>query len=178
MSEPPADPVRSDPVRSDPGRSDPGRSDPGRTDPVSADAVATTRFEVEMTAHEGAIDTAQDLVASLFAEHPEVSARDRCRFETAVVEVLANIVEHAFATHEVPGARRLRLTLAASPTVLTAELADNGEPARVDLSTVIMPGEDAESGRGLALALAAVDDLQYRNVEGRNFWDLRCDREP
>ena len=48
----------------------------------------------------------------------------------------------------------------------------------MDLSTVIMPCADAESGRGLALALAAVDDLQYRNVEGRNVWGLRCDRVP
>ncbi len=146
-------------------------------DPVRTDGVPTTRFEVEMTAHEGAIDTAQDLVASLFAEHADVSGRDRFRFETAVVEVLANIVEHAFSSDEVPGLRRLRLTLAASPTELTAALADNGEPAGVDLSAVIMPGEDAESGRGLALALAAVDDLQYRNVGGRNYWDLRCHRE-
>ncbi len=139
-------------------------------------SVPTTRFEVEMAAHEGAIDTAQDLVATLFVEHADVSAADRFRFETAVVEVLANIVEHAFSSDEVPGLRRLRLTLAVSPTELTAALADNGEPAGIDLSDVIMPGADAESGRGLALALAAVDDLGYRNVEGRNYWDLRCHR--
>lgn len=150
--------------------------DPVPPHPGLSGAVATTRFEVEMAAHEGAIDTAQDLVASLFTEHADVSGRDRFRFETAVVEVLANIVEHAFDTDDVPGLRRLRLTLAVSPTELTAALADNGEPAGVDLSAVIMPGEDAESGRGLALALAAVDDLQYRNTDGRNYWDLRCHR--
>lgn len=146
-------------------------------DPAGSEGVSSTRFEVEMAAHEGAIDHAQDLVEKLFGEHPDVSGRDRFRFETAVVEVLANIVEHAFSGDDVSGVRRLRLTLAATPTELTALLADNGEPAGVDLSAVIMPGEDAESGRGLALALAAVDDLQYRHVEGRNYWDLRCHRD-
>ncbi|VXB48040.1 ATP-binding protein [Nocardioides sp. AX2bis] len=143
---------------------------------VGPEGVPSTRFEVEMAAHEGALDHAQDLVEKLFGEHPDLSARDRFRFETAVVEVLANIVEHAFTGDEVAGLRRLRLTLTVTPTELTALLADNGEPAGVDLSAVIMPGEDAESGRGLALALAAVDDLQYRHVGGRNYWDLRCHR--
>lgn len=147
-------------------------------DPVGSEGVGSTRFEVEMTAHEGAIDHAHDLVEKLFGEHPDVSDRDRFRFETAVVEVLANIVEHAFSGDDLAGLRRLRLTLSASPTELTALLADNGEPAGVDLSAVIMPGEDAESGRGLALALAAVDDLKYRHVDGRNYWDLRCHRAP
>lgn len=146
-------------------------------DPVGSEGVSSTRFEVEMSAHEGAIDHAQDLVEKLFGEHPDLSGRDRFRFETAVVEVLANIVKHAFSSDEVVGARRLRLTLLATPTELTALLADNGEPAGIDLSAVTMPGDEAESGRGLALALAAVDDLQYRHVEGRNYWDLRCYRE-
>ena len=40
-----------------------------------------------------------------------------------------------------------------------------------------MPDADAESGRGLALAAAAVDDMSYERVEGRNHWRLRCVRE-
>jgi serine/threonine-protein kinase RsbW len=38
-----------------------------------------------------------------------------------------------------------------------------------------MPGAEAESGRGLALALAALDHLEHQRVDGRNRWLLRCD---
>ena len=39
-----------------------------------------------------------------------------------------------------------------------------------------MPDDDAETGRGLAMALATLDHLGYEQVEGRNLWELRCDR--
>lgn len=136
--------------------------------------AARTRLEVEMAAHEGAIDTAHELVERLFAEHEDVSPRDRFRFETAVIEVLANIVEHAFTADDVAGMRRLTLCLAVTDTELVANLSDNGQPAGVDLGVVTMPEEDAESGRGLALALQAVDHLGYVHADGCNFWDLRC----
>ena len=50
-------------------------------------------------------------------------------------------------------------------------------PIALDLSDVAMPGDDAGPGRGLALAAAAVDDMAYERVEGRNHWRLRCRRD-
>ncbi len=146
-------------------------------DPTAeAQRGAATRLEVEMAAHAGAIDTAHELIERLFVEHDDVSARDRFRFETAVIEVLANIVEHAFTMDDEAGLRRLTLTVSATDAELAAHLCDNGQPAGVDLSDVTMPEDEAESGRGLALTLRAVDDLRYRHAEGRNYWDLRCRR--
>ncbi len=135
-----------------------------------------TALEVDMAAHEGAIDLAHDLIERLYAEHEDLADRDRFRFETAVVEILANIVEHAFAADEEPGVRRLSLRVAVDPDQLHAHLSDNGRPSDVDLSQVTMPDEDAESGRGLALALRAVDDLTYRHADGRNHWQVLCRR--
>jgi serine/threonine-protein kinase RsbW len=40
-----------------------------------------------------------------------------------------------------------------------------------------MPGADAESGRGLALALAALDELRHETDDG-NVWILRRERRP
>ena len=46
------------------------------------------------------------------------------------------------------------------------------EPALIDLGSVSMPGSDAESGRGLAIALATLDELVHETERG-NVWRLR-----
>lgn len=99
------------------------------------------------------------------------------RLETAAVEVLANIVEHA-ARIDPPDAevRQVHIEVLATPGSLEAHFRDDGRPAEIDLGAVTMPGADAESGRGLAMALAAVDDLTYERVDGINRWSLMCRR--
>jgi serine/threonine-protein kinase RsbW len=103
---------------------------------------------------------------------------DRIRFETAVIEVLGNIVEHAYELDAAPAdaLRRFDVSLSATSDELVARFGDNGIPMAIDLSEVTMPGVDAESGRGLALAVAALDDLSYERVDGRNLWRLTCRR--
>ena len=46
------------------------------------------------------------------------------------------------------------------------------DPALLDLRHVEMPDEDAESGRGLAIALATLDELTHER-DGGNTWRLR-----
>jgi serine/threonine-protein kinase RsbW len=99
----------------------------------------------------------------------------RYAFETAVVEIAANIVEHTNRAEGESG-RRYRLELRAGDVDLTAVFTDNGLPADIDLSTVTMADVDDESGRGLALAIAALDSLDYRRVDGHNVWTLVCRR--
>jgi len=102
------------------------------------------------------------------------------RFEMAAVEVLGNIVEHAYrldVANPEPQ-RRFDVTLAVTPTELLAAFGDNGLPMELDLSKAAMPTELEESGRGLALASAALDDFAYFRAEGRNHWRLQCVRRP
>jgi serine/threonine-protein kinase RsbW len=52
-----------------------------------------------------------------------------------------------------------------------ARMRDNGVPAHVDSAGAQMPGEDAEGGRGLALA-AAVADLAHVREDDGNTWTV------
>jgi serine/threonine-protein kinase RsbW len=139
-----------------------------------AEAPAVEAFEAPVAP--ASLDLVQDRLESFWAHDDAVSATDRTRFEMAVVEIVANILEHAFELDaEVPG-RLLSVTLTLAPDRIEAVLCDNGLPAAIDLGSVTMPDEDATSGRGLALAAAAVDEVAYERVEGRNHWRLTCRR--
>jgi serine/threonine-protein kinase RsbW len=137
------------------------------------------RLTMSMPAAPEALDLAHDELARLWVIDASVSANDRMRFELAVIEILGNIVEHAWnADDEQPSARRLSVELCVARDRLEAVLGDNGIPVSVDLSAATMPDADAESGRGLALTLAAVDALDYERDGGCNRWRIRCDRRP
>lgn len=112
----------------------------------------------------------------------------RLPFATAVVEIAANIVRHAYPAGAEPG--RLRLRLRAFPDRIEARFTDCGLPFApqppIDLgpatpATGAGPGLDplddvslvAEGGYGLRIARAAVDELDYaRTRGGRNAWRL------
>ncbi|NYD41677.1 ATP-binding protein [Nocardioides panaciterrulae] len=134
------------------------------------------RIELSAPADPAIIDLLHGLLEQVWLRHPDVEDADRIRFEMAVVEVLANIVEHAYRLDQPAGdgQRRFTVCLAVTPEALQAAFADNGLPMELDLSRVAMPDEHAESGRGLALAAAALDDLAYSRNDGRNHWRLLC----
>ncbi len=122
------------------------------------------------------IDAVQDLLESWWAVAGPVEPRTRFAFETAVVEIAGNIVEHTVAAQGADG-RRFSLDLVAGPSTLTAVFQDDAQPAELDLSGVTMADGGSENGRGLALALASVDRLEYRHEGGRNIWSIECRRE-
>jgi serine/threonine-protein kinase RsbW len=140
-----------------------------------ADA-AVVRETFEVAVEESAIDLVQDRLGAFWDHDQSVTVSDRTRFEMALVEVVGNIVEHAFEADARAVGRVLAVELRLAVDQVEALLSDNGLPAELDLGSVTMPGEDALSGRGLALAVAAVDDLRYERVDGRNHWRLLCHR--
>jgi serine/threonine-protein kinase RsbW len=141
---------------------------------TEADGV---RLTLDMPASEEAVELAHRQIDQLWSADDSVSPGDRMRFELAVIEILGNIVEHAWAVDpEHRASRRLWMNLEVTTDRVTALLGDNGEPASLDLSAATMPGEDAESGRGLPLAMAALDSLDYSREGGRNTWSLVCER--
>lgn len=149
--------------------------------PLGELAAIPDRITLMARAEPEILELVHAALGQLWAEHPEVDDMLRVRFETAVIEVLGNIIEHAYRVDaelpaDVARSRRFQLVLGADERKVMAAFGDNGEPAALDLSDVHMPGEDAESGRGLPLAKAALDALHYERVDGRNLWRLECHR--
>lgn len=136
------------------------------------------RVEVSAPATPEMMELAHDAIQRLWGANDDVAMTDRIRFETAVMEILGNIVQHAYALDESgsPETRRFDLTLTAGSDAVVASFGDDGVPMALDLSEVAMPDEYAESGRGLAMAMAAVDDLSYDRQGGRNHWRLTVKR--
>lgn len=116
------------------------------------------------------LDELHDLLERVGAEHPDVATADLMLFETAVIEIAGNVVEHG----RPPGGVHWSFTLRVLPDRIEAELADDGqvfEQVRV-LADAEMPDADAETGRGFALASQLLDELAYERREGANHWSM------
>lgn len=142
------------------------------TDTPPADLASRDgRLHLSAPAAPEILDLVHAMIEHLWATHDVLPAL-QARFETAVIEILGNVVEHALGGAGGGDGRRFDIVLDVSPVQVAARLSDNGVPVELDLSGVTMPDELAEEGRGLALATAALDSLDYRRVDGRNVWDL------
>lgn len=136
----------------------------------------TTARETTLVARPEDLEVLQDLIATLWTAEPAVGDGDRMRFEMAVVEIFGNVVEHSARAHGGPAVRRVAVLLTVDDREIQAVMVDDGRPAAVDLSAVTMPDADATSGRGLALAVAAVDDVAYERDGDVNRWTVTCRR--
>ena len=90
-------------------------------------------------------------------DHPEIDENDLRMFETAIVEIHGNVVEHGHP----PGRVIYAFELGVRPDRLVRHPRRHGQrdagPHRLDE----LPDELAESGRGLWLAKATLDELEY-----------------
>lgn len=122
------------------------------------------------------LDEVHALVGQLL-DATAASTVDRIRFEMAVIEIANNIVEHSRRTDPPSDEpRSFHLVVQGHDDALTAEFRDDGRPVVIDFEAISMPGEDAEAGRGLALALATVDDISHEHHDGLNIWRIACRR--
>ena len=125
----------------------------------------------EYTLEGFAVPTELDRVHALLeragSEHPELDPTDLMLFETAVIEIATNVVEHGQPHGEV----RWRLELRIDDDEIEAELHDTGAEFQVDLGAQ-MPGTEAESGRGLPLASAMLDEIELARVDDSNHWRM------
>ena len=121
---------------------------------------------LQATVGPGFLGPVHDLLTRLWVDEPDVGQQDRVRFETAVAEVAANIAEHGAAA----GAAHVILRLSSSPDRIQAVFEDDGAP--VEVRPEQPPAGDAERGRGLLLARAAVDRFSYERDGATNRWVL------
>ena len=114
------------------------------------------------------VESVHALLERLWLEHGDVLPEDRMRFEIAVTEIAGNIIRHATDGGRID----FELEVVAQPDRLQADFRDDGKPVDVDLSGATLPDQLAESGRGLALALATVHELNYRRDGSTNHWRI------
>jgi serine/threonine-protein kinase RsbW len=130
---------------------------------------------IDVPAVPASLDVVQDTFASWWGGLGLDDDQMRFRLETALVEVAANVIEHTRRADTGEG-RRFVLDLTARDTELAAVLSDNGMPVAIDLRAVTMADPEDEGGRGLALAIAALDRIEHLHEGGRNIWVLVCNR--
>ncbi|WP_104175787.1 ATP-binding protein [Arthrobacter sp. Y81] len=130
--------------------------------------------ELHACADPECLDKVHDLLAEMWSTSPDVTETDRAMFEIAVIEIAANIVRHGSDE----GRTLCNLILEVYPERLGARFKDDGLIAHVNIESAAMPDVFAESGRGLAIAKAAVDVLTYERHNGANFWSLSRTRTP
>ena len=100
---------------------------------------------------------------------PRWSEVDASMIEMAIIEIAGNVVQHGHP----PGQVIYAFELEVHPDRIVGVLADTGS-AVPDLSSIDegLPDDLAENGRGLWLAKATLDELDYVRVGDRNTWRL------
>jgi serine/threonine-protein kinase RsbW len=110
-----------------------------------------------------------DLLDRVSREHPGIDSADLMLFETAVIEVAGNVVEHGRPRGRVTWAFRIDIL----PDRLEASLSDSGEEYPGGTWGTQMPADPMqENGRGLALATAVLDSLTYERRDHANHWRM------
>lgn len=121
-------------------------------------------------AAEDAIESVHNDLDSLWLDVPFVNDMDQMTFTTAVIESASNIVQHARPA----GDREVELGVETTvqPTLLQARVSAYYAKPPFGPMEPATPGDDAESGRGLALIEALVTTVTFERQGATNTWVL------
>ncbi|MCH8559153.1 ATP-binding protein [Nesterenkonia sp. LB17] len=128
-----------------------------------------SRVSLTGTAELTFVDQVLDALERLCRAADGISEEDRTFFSLAVSEIATNIVTHSGCEGDA------EVTVIADLTVddaaLSARFQDDAAPVAVALEEAELPDELAESGRGLAIAKMALDQLSHE-VNNGHIWTL------
>jgi len=127
-----------------------------------------TEHSLRIETPPGDVNLVHELLAAVWENSPEVPIEERYRFETALIELASNVIKHATSSNGVSCVVRVQSTKGQ----LVAELRDTADPGDVQLVGRVMPDHLAESGRGIPLSQALVDELEYSQDDGYNLWRI------
>jgi len=113
------------------------------------------------------LDAVHTLLADAASEHPSLDPMDVMLFETAIIEIANNVVEYGRPEGEV----RWKFTIRVREDEIEAELDDTGQKFTPEQGQA-MPGEDAEGGRGLPIAEALLDQIEFERMDDTNHWHM------
>lgn len=115
------------------------------------------------------VNDVHDFVIAELNRHPDLNAMDRMVFVTALIELATNVIQHA----DTGAGVTCTLSLRVGHDRIEAQLSDTAEDGGIKLVARGMPADEmAESGRGIALIQALVDELRYERVGDRNLWSI------
>lgn len=115
------------------------------------------------------LDAVHDLMESVWESSPEIAPSDQIRFETALIELASNIFQHADNGSGIS----CTLTVGITSDHIEAQMRDTGEPGEIQLTGLVMPDDLSESGRGLVMIQALVDELTYEREGEHNVWRIK-----
>lgn len=126
----------------------------------------SSTFELEVSVPPHDVDAVQDMLVDAWNTLPPLADDERMRFELALVELASNVIRHAD-----PGSGvSCTLRIDNLGDRIQATLVDSGKPGDVSIRAAEMPDELSESGRGIPLIRALVDELDYGHDAGVNRW--------
>ncbi len=114
------------------------------------------------------VNRVHEFLAEVWEDVPSIEMMDRFGFETALVELAANIFRHADSGEGLECSVRLET----DGSRIVAVLTDSGVKGNVYLGDHDMPDVMEESGRGLLLIKALVDELHYERQGEVNRWRI------
>jgi serine/threonine-protein kinase RsbW len=129
------------------------------------------RADLELTApaEPESLELVHSLLGEFWTLSEDIGLHERIRFETAIMEIANNIAEYA-------GTDEFTLVLTDTGGEIEALFRDAGPPIAFDPTRRQLPDDMAESGRGIALACAAVDEVHYSHENHQNLWRLTLRR--
>ncbi|MBF4462112.1 MULTISPECIES: ATP-binding protein [unclassified Rathayibacter] len=131
------------------------------------------RSLVLRTPPDDGVTAVHEALDELWAETSGLSSWDKMAFETALIEMTSNIVQHARSYRHVICLVEIRV----DEHELRAVLTDSDDAAPADVTRPReMPEEWAEAGRGIPFIQALVTEFDYRRVDGQNIWTLMRSR--
>jgi serine/threonine-protein kinase RsbW len=126
-------------------------------------------MELTAPAEPESLELVHSLLADFWNQCEDIGMHERIRFETAIMEIANNIAEYVHTDV-------FTLVLADRDVAIEALFRDAGPPLPFDPADRRLPDAMAESGRGIALACAAVDEVHYSHENHQNIWRLTLRR--
>ncbi len=114
------------------------------------------------------VNIVHNLLNSVWVDKPMIADADRYSFETAIIELTSNVIQHG----DTGSGISCLITINVFDDRIEALLIDTGIVADIDVEESVMPDELAESGRGIPLIKALVDTLAYSRVGDLNSWQF------
>lgn len=135
--------------------------------------VDETTYTIRIASPPDDVDTVHDLLESVWQDSPDIGMEERYRFETALIELASNVIRHAD-----PGTGvTCTMTIETTPVEIRATLSDSGDTGDIQLADREMPDDLSESGRGIPIVQALVDELRYDRQGGLNHWYISRRRD-